>query len=358
MPAKYTKLTARNIRSLHPGESITENAITVRRTKNGDLHYSVNFMVDGVRVHRVIGLANKDGVTRSDAERFIQMKRAEALEGRLQLPKGRKTHICFNKAADLYLEREEETGGRNLKEKTRMLKRHLKPFFKDMRLDKISEFTLGKYKKHRLGQGAAPGTVNHELKTLSHLFTRAASPAWRWIKEPPCKIEKLDEGEGRVVTLNDEEIDALIEAAIADQDGDVWLFILYGLNTSMRHREILKSRFDQIDWERRRQHIQEAKAGARWQPLTSELIDILKNEREMREDQDGWIFPAKSSTAKHPYRDRVSRGFKRAVERAGLDPSKITPHVMRHTAATRLIEGGADMITAAKVTGHKTPRML
>jgi hypothetical protein len=50
----------------------------------------------------------------------------------------------------------------------------------------------------------------------------------------------------------------------------------FGLGTAMRHREILGARFDQIDWVRRRLHIPKAKAGAREQPLTAALVEILK----------------------------------------------------------------------------------
>ena len=54
----------------------------------------------------------------------------------------------------------------------------------------------------------------------------------------------------------------------------------------------------------------------------------------------------------------MSDGFKRAVLRAGLDPKEVTPHVMRHTAITRLVEAGVDLPTIQRISGHKTLSMV
>ena len=58
-------------------------------------------------------------MTRSQAEGFIEKARTDARAGRLSLPKGRKTYLAFANAAEDYLKRLEETGGKNLKVKRR-----------------------------------------------------------------------------------------------------------------------------------------------------------------------------------------------------------------------------------------------
>jgi site-specific recombinase XerD len=54
----------------------------------------------------------------------------------------------------------------------------------------------------------------------------------------------------------------------------------------------------------------------------------------------------------------MAKQFKRAVERAGLSPQRVTPHVMRHTAITRLVQAGVDLPTIQRISGHKTLLMV
>ena len=90
--------------------------------------YSVNFIADCQRIHRVIGLES-EGVTRKQAEEFIEQKRTEAREGRLSLPKRRKTHLTFENAARDYIREMEDGNGRNLVAKRRHMRMYLVPFF-------------------------------------------------------------------------------------------------------------------------------------------------------------------------------------------------------------------------------------
>ncbi len=64
MALRFAKLTRPNIRALGVGEKLTEHGITADRLRDGDIRYSVNVMVDGQRVHRVVG-RDSDGVTPS-----------------------------------------------------------------------------------------------------------------------------------------------------------------------------------------------------------------------------------------------------------------------------------------------------
>ena len=356
MGQRFTQLERRLIRRLERGQKITEHGIAAERLESGDIRYSVNIMVDGQRIHRVIG-RDSEGVTRTQCEDFIVSKRTEAREGRLSLPKGRKTPLTFNIAAADYLQRLEQTDGKNIKAKRRQLNKYLMSFFGRQRLDGITSFIVDRYKKQRREAGATNGTINRELATLSHLINKAIE--WNWISNRPGKITKLAESGGRIVALSDNQADALLQAAVGDEDPDCWLFVAFGLNTAMRHSEIIRARFDQLDLDKLRLHIPQAKAGEREQPITPELAVILYKEREMREDREGWIFPSprpNASLAGH--RHRMDKPFRRAVLRAGLDAKSVTPHVMRHTAITKLVREGVDLPTIQKISGHKTLAMV
>jgi integrase len=355
MALRFSRLDRAAIRRLQPGEAIAEHGITAERLGDGDIRYSIAVMVDGNRIHRVIG-RESEGVTRSQAEEFIEQARTDARSARLNLPKGRKLALGFAAAAADYIRRLEQGDGKNLPIKRRQIAMYLTPFFGAQRLDAITGFTVEKYKKRRLDQGAAPGTVNRELATLSHLFNRAVE--WKWLDRVPTRPKKFAESAGRIIALTDEQCDALMSAAVASADPDLWLFVAFGLNTAMRHAEIMATRWDQLDLVNRRLFIPDAKAGQREQPITPELAELLTAEREMRDDQDGWVFPSPHSDSQAGHRARMDRPFREAVKAAGLDAELVTPHAMRHSAITKLVQAGVDLPTIQRISGHKTLAMI
>jgi len=51
-------------------------------------------------------------------------------------------------------------------------------------------------------------------------------------------------------------------------------------------------------------------------------------------------------------RQTVWRIVKRYGEAAGIEPTRLSPHVLRHSAATHMVEGGADLRTVQEMLGH------
>jgi hypothetical protein len=141
MAKSFDRLTRPAMRRLPPGGKIHEHGITFEKLANGDGVFTVNVMVDGRRIHRVIG-RESDGTTRTQAEEFIAKVRNDAKHDRLELPRGRKLVLSFRAACEKYLEHLVEEGGRDTKMKRVRLMLHLVPFFADMPLSKISSLTL------------------------------------------------------------------------------------------------------------------------------------------------------------------------------------------------------------------------
>jgi integrase len=369
MAKTFSKLTRSTMRKLPASGKINEHGITFERSPTGDGVFSVNVMVDGQRIHRVVG-RESDGTTRTQAEEFIEKVRQDAKHDRLALPRGRKITLGFRQAAQRYLEALEKEGGRDLVMKRRRLELHLSPFLGDTPLSKISAFDVERYKKHRLEEQAQrgrskngkpvfvgstkPSTVNRELAVLSHLFNKAIE--WGWIDRRPAKIRRYQETGGRITYLTVEQVAKLIEIAKQDQNAQIYPFIVIGVETSMRRMEILSIRREHVDLERRVIYIPKAKAGAREQPITAHLAEFLSGYLAGLQKGTPWLFPSPGAATGHTM--DIRKPFRRVVGAAGMDPDEVVRHTLRHTAITHLVQAGVDLPTVKRISGHKTLIMV
>ena len=64
-----------------------------------------------------------------------------------------------------------------------------------------------------------------------------------------------------------------------------------------------------------------------------------------------WMFPSRGKGGRLTPR-RFAQLLDEAAANAGIDPTRVSPHVLRHAFATHLLEGGADLRVVQKLLGH------
>lgn len=213
----------------------------------------------------------------------------------------------------------------------------LEPTFGHLRPDQIDRKLCRSYARKRRAQGRKDATI---IKELSFLRT-----ALNWAKRPGAEFEMPEAPDPRDRYLTRAEFDRLLDACASPH---VRLFTLLALSTAGRASAILELTWDRVHFDRNPPAIQLSKGESRRKgratvPMTDRLRKALETAHELRTCDHVIEY------AGEPVRS-IKAAFRRAVARAKL--KDVSPHVLRHTAAVWLIEGGASLAEVGQFLGH------
>lgn len=91
---------------------------------------------------------------------------------------------------------------------------------------------------------------------------------------------------------------------------------------------------------------------ARMVPVSTRARHVLSRWMAVRGVTDSrFLFPSRGEKG-HLTRIRLFQLLRDLAVRAGLDPTRVSPHVLRHAFATHLLEGGADLRVLQMMLGH------
>jgi len=216
------------------------------------------------------------------------------------------------------------------------------------------------YLDERLEAGISPVTANRELAALKSLAyywqeqERPVSPRF-------LQVDFLNEAQNLPKDAPPEQLSALLQAIQAEATHShparrrlgcmdlAWVLLM--LHGGLRTAEVRTLRMSQIDWERRRLRLEQAKGlKDRHVFLSPEAVQALQDYLAVRGlaarlPEQVFLIRRSSLTRSYCYERLQTYG-----ERCQVN---ITPHQLRHSCATLLLNAGAPVLSVKTLLGHK-----
>lgn len=304
--------------------------------KDSKGRWRIYFRCKGRRVRKIIGPSKRE------AEARLAALKADILRDPYDFGR-KKPDVLFETHADEFLELYSKQNKRSWTSDETSLN-HLKEFFKGKNLSEITSDLIEKYRLKRRADGVSLSTINRELACLKTCFSKAIE----WEKaerNPAAKVKKFREPNSKERILTIEEMKRLLDAA----SPEIRPVLIIALNTGMRRGEILSLRWRDVDFVKGFILIEDSKSGrSRKVPMNGLVFETLRAMNRERE------FVFENPETRTNIKD-VKTAFKGACRRVEIKGIRF--HDLRHTAASRMIETGADLVTVSKILGHATIQM-
>lgn len=230
-------------------------------------------------------------------------------------------------------------------ERMRAAWKRLRRAFGNIRPEDISKTDVRAYIASRRRDRCKDGTIHTELVYLRAALAFAVKEGWiasaPYIKLPQKPAPKEHH-------LTREEARKLIDAAVMPH---VKLFVRLALGTAGRASALLELNWERVDFEHRRIQLRDperhaTRKGRATVPINDSLLEALQEAKQAACSQYVIEWGGKRVAS-------IKKGVAAAAQRAGV---KCSPHVLRHTAAVWMAEGGVPMEEIAQYLGHEDAR--
>ncbi len=246
---------------------------------------------------------------------------------------------------------------------------HILPVLGRLLLTDITAEDIGRYQEKRLKERArphgeqttSPKTVNLEVGTLRAILRRHR--LWAHL-QPDVRMLATREDIGQALSPETEK--RLIDACFDSRSRSLLPAVLLALSTGMRYSEIRLLQWRHIDLEKRHVQVGKSKTEAgtgRVIPLNDRATQVLLFWAEQFPDRESshYLFPSERYGAGgDDFKPRVHAteptkpltSWKEAWETVKRNTGiSVRFHDLRHTAVTRMLEGGAPLSVVASILG-------
>jgi integrase/recombinase XerD len=206
-------------------------------------------------------------------------------------------------------------------------------------------------KAHLASLKAMAGTTQaRKLSALRQFFGFLYSEGIRK-DDPTSAIDAPKRARPLPKVLSREDVDLLAKTAREEDDARLVCIIELLYAAGLRVSELVALPLAAVKG-RQGFLIVKGKGGKeRLAPLNPAARAAIDEYLKVRPEGGRYLFASRAAEG-HLTRRRAHQMLKELALKAGIDPQKLSPHVLRHAFATHLVEGGADLRSVQTMLGH------
>ena len=207
-------------------------------------------------------------------------------------------------------------------------------------------------------RGLSPATQARRRSAVRQFYRFALAEGWR-ADDPSRRLDAPKQGRPQPKTRTSDEIERLIAAASAREGAaGVRLICLMELAyaSGLRVSELLGLKVQAVRRDPTHLIVRGKGGKERLAPLndaarTAVKAWLVQRDADKARVDSSWLFPSGGKSG-HLTPRRFAQLLDQAALDAGIDPARVSPHVLRHAFATHLLEGGADLRIVQTLLGH------